>query len=99
MIDAVEEIVSPPSLSVALAVMSYVPIARFSQENEYGWEASSPNLLVPSKNSTLAMVPSKSEAETSIKAVSPETKTAPFSGAVKDTLGSELDPFWTLTNT
>src|SRR5882762_10985574 len=65
------DVVPALRLSVAFAVNEYVPAGTLAQAKVKGPVRSSPNLVVPWKNSTLAMVPSLSVAVELIVMVEP----------------------------
>ena len=72
-----------------------MPAVTPVQVNAYGAVASSPSFVEPLKNSTLAMVPSASEAVAARSTVAGAEKLAPFAGCVSATAGGESS--WTLT--
>jgi len=84
------ETVIAPALSVAFAVKKYVPAGTLAQAKVKGPARSSPNLVVPWKNSTLAIVPSLSVAFALIVTVEPVVKPALLAGLVILTTGTTL---------
>src|SRR5258708_14007944 len=84
------EVVTALRLSVAFAVKEYVPAGTLAQAKVKGPARSSPNLVVPWKNSTLAIVPSLSVAFALIVTVDPVVKLALLAGLVKLTTGATL---------
>src|SRR6267154_1547703 len=84
------ETVVAPALSVAFAVKEYVPAGTLAQAKVKGPARSSPNLVVPWKNSTLVMVPSLSVAFALIVTVEPVVKPALLAGLVILTTGATL---------
>ena len=67
----------------------WLPTDAPAQSYVYGALASSPSLVAPSKNSTLATLPS-SEALAAIEIVAGVVNDAPLAGAVRLTLGALL---------
>src|SRR5882762_7797398 len=84
------ETVIAPALSVAFAVNVYDPAGTLAQANVKGPDTSSPNLVVPWKNSTLAIVPSLSVAFALMATVEPVVKPALLAGLVMLTTGATL---------
>ena len=89
-------VVLAPRSSVARAVTVYVPAATPPQVKLYGAVVSSPSFAAPLKNSTLATVPSASDAVAARLTVAGAAKVAPLAGCVSVTVGGEPSP-WTLT--
>src|SRR5882757_10538995 len=85
------ETVIAPALSVAFAVNVYDPAGTLAQANVKGPDRSSPNLVVPWKNSTLAIVPSLSVAFALMVTVDPVAKLALLAGLVRLTCGGTLE--------
>src|SRR5258706_12204770 len=83
-------LVSALVLSVAFAVKEYVPAGTLAQAKVKGPVRSSPNLVVPWKNSTLAIDPSLSVAFALMVTVDPVVKLALFAGLVKLMAGGKL---------
>src|SRR4051794_16451396 len=75
-------VVAEPALSVATTVSTCVPAGTFLQLYEYGAGASWPRTVVPSRNSTLATLPSASAALALTVTVGFHSNTAPSAGAV-----------------
>ena len=85
------DVVTALRLSVAFAVKEYVPAGTLAQAKVKGPARSSPNLVVPWKNSTLAIVPSLSVAFALMATVDPVAKLALFAGLVKLMAGATLE--------
>ena len=84
------DVVTALRLSVAFAVKEYVPAGTLAQAKVKGPARSSPNLVVPWKNSTLAIVPSLSVAFAVIVTVDPVAKLALLTGVVRLMAGAML---------
>ena len=76
------DVVVAPLLSVALAVIVYVPAATLFQTKLCGAERSSPSFVVPLKNSTLLTEPSASAALALMVIAFPATNVALLAGLV-----------------
>jgi hypothetical protein len=85
------EVVVTPRLSVAFAVILYVPAATPTQLYVYGDEVIVESNVAPLKNSTLAIVPSLSTAAAIRFMVAGAEKIAPELGAVMDTVGAAFE--------
>ena len=70
-------VVDWPLLSVATAVMEYVPVPTFVQSKLKGALLSSPSLVGPSKNSTFTTEPSESSAAAAIVMLAGVVNTEP----------------------
>src|SRR4051794_24316511 len=79
-----------PASSVARAVSVYMPAATPLHVNAYGAVVSSPSLVAPLKNSTLATVPSASEALAARFTVVGAVKVARAAGCVSVTVGDDF---------
>src|ERR1044071_6576036 len=90
------EVVDAPWSSVALTVRVYVPALTLFQGKLYGLVVSSPSLLAPSKNSTLATEPSVSLAEAVRVMLAGATKEAASPGLLKLAVGGLLTTMLTL---
>jgi hypothetical protein len=84
------ELVTPPLLSVARAVYRCVPAATIVRDTMLGASVLVAWSVAPSKNSTLAIVPSLSEAVAAIVKLPGALNTALFGGAVMLTAGAVL---------
>jgi hypothetical protein len=82
-----DDVVASPMLSVAFAVIEYVPGGTADQLNVNGGLVTVWINVDPLKNSTLLIVPSGSEAVAASAIVAGAEKTAPLPGAVKETAG------------
>src|SRR6266567_3813988 len=82
------EVVLKPRLSVARAVSACVPAARLARVTLKGAAVAVPASVEPSKKSTLATVPSASEALAVIVTFAGGRKTALLAGAVRLTAGA-----------
>src|SRR2546422_527713 len=83
-----------PRLSVATAVREYVPAGALLHEKLKGAVVSSPSLVAPWKNSTLATLPS-SVAVAEIGNCAGAVKVAPLAGLVMLTAGGLLTVMFT----
>src|SRR5688572_30877173 len=81
------DVVTALALSVALAVNVCVPAGALFQAKLYGLLVSSPNFVVPLKNSTLTIVPSASVAFALIVIAVPCATELLLAGAVMETPG------------
>ena len=93
------DVVFAPRLSVAIAVILCDPILASIQIKLKEDEESSPNFVVPLKNSTKVTVPSKSVAVAEIVISSPSLKDVLLLGDVIDIVGFIFPPFETNINT
>ncbi len=84
------DIVAAPLLSVAFAVRMYVPVTTLDHTHRYGAAIATPRFVGPLKNSTLAIVPSMSEAVASIAMLVGVVNAAPFVGLIIATLGASF---------
>src|SRR6478736_4243104 len=80
-------VVAAPALSVATTVSTCVPDGTFLQVYEYEVVASWPRTVLPSRNSTLATLPSASLALALTVTVGFHANTAPSAGAVIAAVG------------
>jgi hypothetical protein len=87
----VDDVVLALLLSVACAVMLYVPAATPFQMNEYGLVRSSPSFVDPLKNSTLLTVPSESDAVALIVMFASAVNEALLAGDVTLTVGATFE--------
>src|SRR6478735_4357737 len=90
-------VVVAPALSVATTVSTCVPDGTFLQVYAYGAVASWPRTAVPSRNSTLATLPSASLALALTVTVGFHANTAPSPGAVIAAVGGVLAVALTVT--
>ena len=89
-------VVTAPALSVERAVSTWLPVGTFLHVKEYGALVSWPSTLVPSRNSTLATLPSGSLAVAVTVIVGFQAKIAPSAGEVmfdgRRRVGADRDP-------
>src|SRR6266542_1934400 len=97
-VTALEVTIAPP-LSVAVAVMLYVPTGIFVQLNVKGLLVAVPNKLVPWKNWTFVIVPSVSVAAAAIVTLARAVRVALLTGFVMLTAGGTFAGALTVTLT
>jgi hypothetical protein len=90
------DVVTPPALSVALAVSEYEPAATLLHVTAYGELVDVPISVAPAKKSTLLIDPSESLALAMIEMVAGATNRALAAGLVTATFGKALATTTTL---